>query len=917
METNKAQNTVIHLLEERAKELNCLYTVEDLLNSSDTPMEVIASGIIAAIIKGWQYPLHCRARITIGEREYMSDNFQLTKWKLSADIKVQDEIAGKLEVFYAIELPIVDEGPFLKDEKKLLSTIADRLGHYLLHSRLRDVFNNWQNQKQDLEEKPKPEWYVVLDLLRRTDQPLSSIISRKMVNLLFYKGIEESTALFKKLGNLDDSDSLSSEVNTPSKKQLLDDSFNTSIMIFEIASKYLSEEEILSSLMKWINEEKTRTLVNVLSNRNSPMIDIADSIRRYYHANPDIEEVSSPTMKGLRVSLIRRFLTEQLEFINIAKNFTFLRDYYYLLNNIIFPQDSYGKLGGKSAGLLIAKKIIELSAAENPVLADIKIPKTWYITSDGLMVYVYYNSLEDIVEHKYKEIDEIRREYPYIIQAFKNSNFPPDIINGLSRALDDFGENPIIVRSSSLLEDRIGSAFAGKYKSLFLANQGTKEQRLEALTDAIAEVYASTVGPDPIGYRLERGLIDFNEEMGIMIQEVVGNKVGKYFFPAFAGVAFSKNEFRWSPRIKRDDGLLRMVPGLGTRAVDRIGDDYPIMLAPGNPSLRVNLTFDEMVGYSPKNLDVINLENNTFETISVEQILKETGSEFPFINLIFSIVQDKHLQKPIGLGVNPEKHSLAVTFENLFTGTPFLTAIHKMLKLLEEKLNTPVDIEFASNGKELYLLQCRPQSASSDIKSSPIPRDIAEDKIIFTGTKHISNGKVPEIEHIVYVDPVKYSQIENLDELKTIGAIVGKLNKLLPRRKFILMGPGRWGSRGDIRLGVNVTYSDINNTSMLIEIAKAKGNYVPDLSFGTHFFQDLVEASIRYLPLYPDDRKTVFKEDFLMETRNSLNEILPEYESFSDCVKVINVKEVTNGCILKVLLNADEEMAIAYLSKSH
>ena len=129
--------------------------------------------------------------------------------------------------------------------------------------------------------------------------------------------------------------------------------------------------------------------------------------------------------------------------------------------------------------------------------------------------------------------------------------------------LDDFKDQPLIVRSSSLLEDRMGSSFSGKYKSLFLANQGGKRERLEALTDAIAEVYASTFGPDPIGYRAERGLLDFAEEMGIMIQEVVGTRVGDYFMPAFAGVAFSRNEFRWSPRIRREDGLLRLVPGLG------------------------------------------------------------------------------------------------------------------------------------------------------------------------------------------------------------------------------------------------------------------------------------------------------------------------------------------------------------------
>ncbi len=173
-------------------------------------------------------------------------------------------------------------------------------------------------------------------------------------------------------------------------------------------------------------------------------------------------------------------------------------------------------------------------------------------------------------------------------------------MHGLSAALDDFAGVPVIVRSSSLLEDRVGSAFSGKYKSLFLANQGTKKERLAALLDAVAEIYASMFGPDPIEYRQERGLLDFDEQMGILIQEVVGTRNGKYFFPAFAGVAFSKNEFRWSPRITRDDGLVRLVPGLGTRAVDRTSDDYPVLIVPGQPELRVNVAVDEIIRYSPK-----------------------------------------------------------------------------------------------------------------------------------------------------------------------------------------------------------------------------------------------------------------------------------------------------------------------------
>ena len=237
-----------------------------------------------------------------------------------------------------------------------------------------------------------------------------------------------------------------------------------------------------------------------------------------------------------------------------------------------------------------------------------------------------------------------------------------------------------------------------------------------------------------------------------------------------------------------------------------------------------------------------------------------------------------------------------------------------IMNVLKDSLKTPVDIEFASDGNNFYLLQCRPQSYSKESMPSPIPKDIPSDKVIFTANKYVSNGKVPDITHIVFVDPDKYNDITELTELKEVGRAVGKLNKLLPKRQFILMGPGRWGSRGDVKLGVNVTYSDINNTSVLIEIARKKGNYVPDLSFGTHFFQDLVESSIRYLPLYPDDKGIIFNEKFLNKSHNFLSDLLPEYAHLSNVMKVLDVPALKEGMTLKVLMNADLDEAVGLIS---
>jgi predicted nucleotidyltransferase len=913
-EKPKSIDKLLASLQERAKELNCLYKVEELLNNPALNTDDVLKGIISAVPLGWQYPDKCLVKLTVDDKTYSSNNFAETEWVQQADIVVQGNIVGSLKVYYSEEKPVFDEGPFLNEERKLINTISERIAGYILHNKLKNVFKEWQESETErAEEDKKGEWRMALELLKETDQNLYRLISRKMMNYLCWSGVSEAEKLLHSSSRSQKSSELDiiSANNRPLEKQNISE---VGYEIFNIAAENLSDDEILYRIQKWIQDDRSSFLVKTLENQGTTLPEIADAIRRYLNTAPEDAELSASIRKGLHVSLIRRFLSDQLQFISIAKDYVELSDFYNMLQRMIYPPKSHGKLGGKSVGLFIASKMLKMATEHSELLGDIKVPKTWYITSDGIVEFLHHNNLEEVFEQKYKDIDQIRQEYPYIVQVFKNSSFPPELLRDLSLALDDFGNVPLIVRSSSLLEDRMGSAFSGKYKSLFVANQGPKQVRLAALTDAIAEVYASVFNSDPIEYRTERGLLDFNEEMGIMIQEVVGTRVGKYFFPVYAGVAFSNNEFRWSPRIKRDDGLIRIVPGLGTRAVDRVSDDYPILVAPGKPNLRVNVTVDEVIRYSPQKMDVINLETNRFETIEFSNIVKLYGSEYPFITDIVSSVDHDQIKKIIELDIDSDRSDLVVTFDRLITNSSFVSRMQAILKVLKEKLKTPVDIEFASDGNNFYLLQCRPQSYTQESTPSPIPKDVPKEKIIFSANKYVSNGKVPDITHIVYVDPEKYDHIADLHELKSVGRAVGKLNKLLPKRRFILMGPGRWGSRGDIKLGVSVTYSDINNTSVLIEIARKTGNYMPDLSFGTHFFQDLVESYIRYLPLYPDDTGIIFNERFLNKSRNILPDILPEFISLKDVIKVIDVPGSSDGQILKVLMNADLDEALAVLA---
>jgi len=908
-----AVSALFSTLHERAKELSCLYRIEEILSLYDVPLEDVFRQVIEAIPAGWQFPDCSQAQITYGSEVFESPEFEETPYSQCAEIRVQDASVGRLCVSYRKATPESDCGPFMKGEVKLIQTVAERLGHFILHQRLRGMYEQISDDRRDASGE-KRRWRIALDLLRNTNPNLLIRVSRKMMNHLGWRGVSEARGLLQRFSGDRVADGLLGDSNLPQNRESMDRFFELTEETFRIASANLTDDEILDRIQKWINEDRSSSAVKNLENVYADLAEVLDGMRRLKLLAPEGIQLPRSLANSVRVALIRRFFTEQLEFINVAKKFIDIEDFFDLMERIVFPSGSHGKLGGKSAGLFLASRILKQAARRTKIIGLVKKPKTWYVTSDALIAFTTYNNLDDVHEQKYKDIEVVRQEYPHLVQVFKNSTFPPEIVKGLSVALDDFGDVPLIVRSSSLLEDRLGTAFAGKYKSLFLANQGDKQQRLEALLDAVAEVYASIFSPDPIQYRAERGLLDFYEEMGIMIQEVVGTKVGKYFFPAYAGVAFSRNEFRWSPRIKREDGLLRIVPGLGTRAVDRVSDDYPVLVAPSQPNLRVNVSVDDVIRYSPKRIDLIDLEDNTFLTKDIKEILKEVGHEFPALTKTFSIHQDGLLQRPMGLATDIGKSDAIVTFDGLISGTPFMLQLEAILKTLSMALGVPVDIEFASTGTDFYILQCRPQSQASEGVAMEIPANIPEEAILFTAGKHVSNGRVADITHIVYVEPDRYGELAEFADLLAVGQAVGKLNKILPRRQFILMGPGRWGSRGDIKLGVRVTYSEINNSAMLIEVARKKGNYVPDVSFGTHFFQDLVESGIRYLPLYPDDAGVKFNERFLLEAPNKLAEFCPECTLLTDALRVIDVPEATGGKVLRVLMNADRELAVGFFA---
>lgn len=615
------------------------------------------------------------------------------------------------------------------------------------------------------------------------------------------------------------------------------------------------------------------------------------------------------------VVLLKALVSDQLSFVRVAKEYFTIQDIIEIRKRKI----GEGKIGGKAAGMLLAWKILKAHAAADGLdPQDIIIPNSYYIGANGLYEFNVQNGLLFSVDQKYKPHAVIEAEYPDILQAYLAARIPEETMNRLYLLLAEIGTCPLIVRSSSLLEDSFGTSFAGKYESYFLPNQGSVEQNLEQLALAIKKIYASVLSPNALVYRQRMGLVDYDERMAILIQEVQGAPRGKYWYPTLAGVGYSRNPFRWNPQIRREDGFLRMVWGLGTRAVERVGNDFPRLVALSHPHLRPEANALEIKRHSQRFVDVIDLDANAFVTRAAPQTL---AVDDPALTYLVSEDKDDFLQSLFADPRLVPREKLVLTFDGALKKTPLAAMFRTILKRLETAYRFPVDIEFtadilpqdsAAPRVVIHLLQCRPHTQYETTQSIEIPENIPRADKIFSTRGLVQPGVVSDIEYIVYVNPEKYSHTADQTTKHELARIIGRLNKRLEGKTFILMGPGRWGS-SNIDLGLPVGYADINNTRVLVEIALPRGEGIPDVSYGTHFFQDLVEARIYPLPLFPAERDVIFQRAFFEDTPNALADLSPQDAEYVEYVKVIDVSATTRGRRLQIVMNEERGEALAYL----
>jgi len=619
-------------------------------------------------------------------------------------------------------------------------------------------------------------------------------------------------------------------------------------------------------------------------------------------------------LREIKVVLIRTLISDHLAYVNIAREWFTISD----LNEIRKRKIGGGKIGGKSAGMLLAVRILN-SVGSEELRRMITIPESYFLGADVTYRFMSLNNLEHWGDQKYKTEDQIRAEYPILTDDFLKGEFPVDTLERLRELLEHIGPQPLIVRSSSLLEDNFGTSFAGKYESHFCPNQRSLEENLQALTQAIKRIYASIFNPNALLYRRAKGLQDYDERMAILIQVAQGGPFGKYYLPHAAGVAFSRNLFRWSPQIRREDGFVRLVWGLGTRAVDRVGNDYPRLVALSHPLLHPEASPKDIRRNSQHYVDLIDMEENKFITLPVTELLT---AQYPPLRYIAQMDDGGYLVPLRSMLMGGDFSQLVLTFDVLLRRTPIAERMREMLKILEREYRLPVDTEFTLHIRNanttqpdvrLCLLQCRPQSHLRENKVQ-LPATLSPKDVVLATPRMVPEGFVGNIQYVLFVNPEAYYKLPTQAARAELSRLIGLLNSRLVGKTFICVGPGRWGTSNP-DLGVPIGYGDIYNTRALVEVSGLGIGSAPEPSFGTHFFQDLVEANIYPLAVYLDDKDAAFNRDFFYESQNSLDQFIklePSQAQHGCSLRVIDVTAYRPGYHLDLVMDDEKSSAVAF-----
>jgi hypothetical protein len=630
--------------------------------------------------------------------------------------------------------------------------------------------------------------------------------------------------------------------------------------------------------------------------------------RDYWHITFDharsFLDGDAKSQEEIKKLLIGWIIGKEPRIINLIVKYFSLGD----ILDIAQREIGTGFIGGKSVGMLLARKILEKEVS-SLIKNHWEPHDSYYLGSDIFYTFIVHNGLWDLrIKQKTQEgYFTVAKE---LQEKMRQGKFPDTIREQFIQMLEHFGQSPIIVRSSSLREDNFGNAFAGKYESVFCANQGTPEERYAAFEQAVRTVYASTMNDDALAYRQRRGLTSQDEQMAILVQRVSGNHYGDLFFPHVAGVGNSTNLYVWDKSMNPDAGMLRIVFGLGTRAVDRVSGDYAKIVPLDCPEKGPPMNYGDEKKFSQHKADVLDLLNNKHTEVPLEQL---ANSDLKTDTEQFFSTDSAAINRMRERGIKFDAVPRILDFKKLLTASGFTEFIQTALTTLKTAYNYPVDIEFTLNftpeGEfKFNLLQCRPLQTKGlgRVMEAPHPK---QENVLFSSAGDFMGGNVRlHFDYVVFVKATEYLELSDQDKYQAARTI-GVINQKLKDKTVLLMGPGRWGTTTP-SLGVPVHFSELCNMAALCEVSYPKAGIVPELSFGSHFFQDIVESDIFYAAVFDGEPGIVFCPEQLLSRKNEFDELFPEEKKWDSVIHVAQTpnlilhSDITNQ---KLLIYWDKE----------
>jgi hypothetical protein len=532
----------------------------------------------------------------------------------------------------------------------------------------------------------------------------------------------------------------------------------------------------------------------------------------------------------------------------------------------IFSRIGDGSIGGKARGLAFINRIIKNNKLFNKfpdVL--ITIPRTVVLSTDIFDEFMDHNNLYSVA------LSDLPDEE--ILNRFINAELPGHVYQDFYAFLAVSRNFPIAVRSSSKLEDSHYQPFAGVYSTYMIPRLPDNKLMVKMLSDAIKEVYASVYYRASKAYMTATANVIDEEKMGIILQEVCGNRHGDIYYPTLSGVARSINYYPIGSE-KAEDGIVNMAFGLGKLIVEgglslRFSPKYPkkiLQLSSPETALR-----DTQKEFCALDLNINSFVPSTDDGVNILKLdIKDLNNEAAMRYVASTYDRNNNMLRD-GI-MHPGKR--VMTFAGILQHKTFPLAeiLTTLLEIGQREMNNPIEVEFAANletpagtPKIFNFLQLRPIVHTEEAQHINLEHVMPPDTIVYSESA-LGNGLFRGVHDIVYVKPDSFNAANN----KHVAQQIEKINSTFIRQgiSYVLIGPGRWGST-DPWLGIPVKWHQISGVRIIIE--SGLKNYRIDPSQGTHFFQNLTSFRVGYFTINPYINEGYYDVEFL-------NSLSPLYE---------------------------------------